>query len=132
MVEHEKKPTVLNYLGEAESAVMDAAFKDHGLLDRWSCGAYTAPTVNRHAFSNAVKAEEMRCTEDQGHEGLHRDGMCCWRTHEFTNAEVVGYRPKDRRRCRCGKPWEECEVGQAVEQLALENLINLEEVKGRG
>lgn len=115
---------------DAIDVVLEAAKEQHGLVARWGCGATSAPTENVHRHSGRIEAKKMHCTEDQGHDGDHKDGNCCWSPHTFTEAQVVEYRPIDRRQCKCGRTWrgsplsehvtdKGCAVGAAIEQYDL-------------
>lgn len=67
------------------------------------CGARTTEVVT-HQFSGQTKKSSLVCTEAPGHDGLHKDAICCWSFHQFdapTPAE-----PEDtyagRNVCTCG------------------------------
>lgn len=70
------------------------------------CGARTTMEVE-HSVNGRVSETRLFCTEKNGHESTtHRDGVCCWRVHEFPDEIVQTREPRDLRRCNnCGGMW---------------------------
>ena len=71
------------------------------------CGAMSEVP---HRHGNEVEPYPIRpvvCTLDQGHDGPHRDALCCWNFQEFT--EHAAYKAQewaDRSRCTmCQTSW---------------------------
>lgn len=73
------------------------------------CGARATLEVEHSGGSPQGRHGDNRlyCTEKNGHEdGPHRDGICCWRVHEFPDEIVDAREPRDLRRCNeCGGSW---------------------------
>lgn len=70
------------------------------------CGARATLTV-QHSSSRTEEAR-LYCTKPNGHpaEDGHRDGICCWKSHEFPDETVESREPRDLRRCRtCSDRW---------------------------
>lgn len=78
------------------------------------CGARATLTV-QHSDSR-TREKSLYCTKPNGHpadEG-HRDGICCWRSHPFSDEVVETREPRDLRRCRkCSDRWP-CETIQVL------------------
>ena len=69
-----------------------------------TCGARTDGAVP-HRHSNGHTAERvMTCSNPEGHEGPHKDAVCCWSFHSFSDGVPgVGL---DLRSCAdCGRTW---------------------------
>ena len=75
------------------------------------CGARATVTRVEHSGGGGSRHKDSRlfCTEENGHErenDLHRDGICCWRVHEFPDVLVDAREPRDLRCCKeCGGQW---------------------------
>ena len=57
--------------------------------------------------SRSKSDKRLYCTLPNGHEeDTHRDGICCWKAHEFPDEIVDAREPRDLRRCtECGGSW---------------------------
>lgn len=73
------------------------------------CGA-VAEVPHRHSSEPRRETYPIRpvvCTEERGHEGPHRDALCCWNFQEFT--DPTGQKPlswTDRSSCsHCRAEW---------------------------
>lgn len=89
-------------------AVLEQLRELHHHVPELRCAAETlGPVTLEHAFgSREPRAVVLHCTNEDGHEGDHRDGNCCWRPHTFTEDMTrKGYRrtPRDLGGCSCGK-----------------------------
>lgn len=75
--------------------------EQHHLVEKFRCGARKTELVT-HYHENTTETN-LVCTQDVGHEGSHKDAICCWRFHKFTDAEP---QPEDVWRgegCSCGR-----------------------------
>lgn len=95
--------------------IADAIRALHSSDGHRDCGA-RATQVNLHQFSGNTKETRLRCTLDPNHEGLHKDQVCCYSFHEFSDEIVDAYEPRDLRKCtECGTPWP-CKTIKALQE----------------
>lgn len=73
----------------------------HHDAPKYRCGARKTMTVE-HQFSGSVSETELVCTNDPGHAGKHKDAICCWRFHEFDDAEPQIEDAWRGEACSCG------------------------------
>lgn len=72
----------------------------HHNAPKMRCGARRTMTVEH--YNGKPRERDLVCTNDVGHEGLHKDALCCWKFHSFDDAEP---QPEDVWRgenCACG------------------------------
>lgn len=61
-------------------------FEKHRSNEKRICYAPSlGPITALHQFSGRIGAKVMRCTEDFGHDGDHKDGACCYSPHRYGN-----------------------------------------------
>lgn len=97
-----------------DAEILAIAKQEHQLVDEWGCGARSRIMPHRHS-SHRWEDKSMKCTLEAGHDGLHRDAICCWHFESFS--EVDHFEPIDRRACTCGQRWESCSLVQAIYDL---------------
>jgi len=70
------------------------------------CGARATLSV-KHSLGSGTHEARLFCTEPNGHlPSEHRDGICCWTVHTFSDEVVESREPRDLRRCgECGGQW---------------------------
>lgn len=107
---------------DAMTAVLDL----HRLKTKTQCGAISMPLVHHHGAESdrrPGKLKQLRCTEPAGHEGLHKDCICCWNFQTFEDWQVVDRKPITFDACAsssCTGFWP-CDTIKAVQQaVALE------------
>lgn len=91
---------------------------EHRLIERWGCGAVSLPIPHKHygdPHNAPAPLRVMRCSEELGHEGPHKDAICCWHFEKFTADQVDHLEPMDRRMCSCGKLWGACETARVLQ-----------------
>ena len=64
------------------------------------CGARAVRPVEH--YHGDTTAANLVCTEKPGHDGLHKDAICCWRFHAFSDAEPAPEDVYKGRLCSCG------------------------------
>lgn len=82
------------------------------------CGARATLAVEHSSGATSRHLDDrLRCTQPNGHPlGEHKDGICCWRVHPFSDEHVDAYEPRDFRKCvECGRRWP-CATLQAVQE----------------
>lgn len=116
------KPEDAEFIAASRTAVprlvaaIEAVYAEHEKVERALCGAM-AEVPHRHGDERSpYPIRPVVCTEPQGHEGPHRDAVCCWNFQEFT--EHAAYKSAewaDRSTCRsCSTRWP-CPTVRAVE-----------------
>ena len=69
-----------------------------------TCGARTDGAVLHRHSNEHTEERVMTCSNPEGHEGPHRDAVCCWSFHSFSDG-VPGV-GRDLRSCAdCGRSW---------------------------
>lgn len=89
----------------------EALVELHHKVEKLRCGARTVLEVEH--YSGYSSETSLVCTRDVGHEGPHKDEICCWRFHAFTDGEPS---PEDvwrGRLCSCGRL--ECKIREILE-----------------
>lgn len=90
----------------------------HRLATKTQCGAISTPLVHHHGPESDLRPGPLRklfCTEDAGHEGLHRDAICCYNFQTFEDWQVVDRSPRTFDTCTCGGSWP-CDTIQAIQR----------------
>jgi hypothetical protein len=88
--------------------VIDAVLAVHQMRVSVQCGARSIPIVHHHGIERDSKPgplRVMRCTEKVGHEGLHKDAICCWNFQRFADWQVAEVKPVAHPVC------EDCHTG---------------------
>lgn len=65
-----------------DTEILAEVRKIHQIESHYRCGARTTEVVT-HQFSGQTKKSNLVCTEAPGHEGPHKDSVCCWSFHQF-------------------------------------------------
>lgn len=101
--------------------VAKAVLADHRPEGNVTCGSQTnGPVAHRHN-NNSLKQSfvVMTCSKSKGHEGDHRDAVCCWSFHSFPEEEAVDGPGRDLRYCLlCNEDWPCPDVRAAQELLS--------------
>lgn len=98
----------------AIGAVLDL----HRLVTRTQCGAISIPLTHHHGAETDARpgpARSLTCTEEVGHEGLHRDCICCWHFQTFADWQVVDRKPRTFDVCTAGGMWP-CETIKVIQE----------------
>lgn len=107
---------------DAVTAMLGAVLALHRLKTHTQCGAISMPLVHHHGSESDNRPGPLRsltCTEDAGHEGLHRDAICCYRFQNFEDWQVVDRRPRTFDVCSEGGMWP-CETVQTIQSKIAE------------
>lgn len=100
------------------SAMLDAVLAQHRLVTKTQCGALSIPLVHHHGVENDRRPgpkRVLRCTEEAGHEGLHKDAICCWSFQTFEDWQVEDRKPRTFDACSCGEMWP-CKTIKAMQE----------------
>lgn len=85
---------------------LEAVLNLHRLVTHTQCGAISLPVVHHHGTESDHRPgpkRPLRCTEEAGHEGLHRDAICCYKFQTFEDWQVVDRKPRTFDTCsNCG------------------------------
>ena len=106
----------------SEIALLDAVLDQHRLVAKTKCGARSIPIVHHHGEESDRRPgpkRRMRCTEDAGHEGLHKDAICCYNFETFEGWQVAERKPTTFDSCTCGRMWP-CPTIEAVQGLLVD------------
>lgn len=89
------------------SALLDAVLAQHRLIAKTRCGAFSIPVIHRHSSESATAGalRVLRCSQNAGHDGPHKDAVCCYNFQEFQDWQVRGRRPGTFDSCSCGQSW---------------------------
>ena len=95
-----------------------AVLAEHPLVLRFICGARSIHIVHHHGSETDKRPgprRQVRCTEDAGHEGKHKDAICCWNFETFEDWQVDHFEPTADARCgSCGENYP-CKTVRAVQ-----------------
>src|ERR1044072_3346814 len=100
------------------STMMDAVLKLHKLKTYTQCGAISMPVVHHHGAESDYRPgpkRQLTCTEDVGHDGPHRDAICCYKFQTFEDWQVVDRRPRTFDVCAEGGMWP-CDTVKALQE----------------
>lgn len=102
------------------NAMLEAVLAQHRLVTKTQCGAISIPVVHHHGAESDKRPGPLRtltCTEDVGHGGLHRDGICCWSFQRYEDWQVVDRKPRTFDVCSDGGMWP-CDTVKALQSAA--------------
>lgn len=84
------------------------------------CGARARREV--HHYNSKVQYEhDLVCTEPPGHDGDHKDAICCWKFHTFPDAEPSPEDVWEGKLCTCGKM--DCETRAALDEWEIRHAV---------
>ena len=92
----------------------------HRLVARTRCGAISIPVVHHHGTESEAHPGPKRsltCSEWAGHDGPHRDAICCYRFQTFEDWQVTQRQPSAYAACTCGTVWP-CPTIEAIQEAA--------------
>jgi hypothetical protein len=78
------------------SPELRAVLAMHRLNAHTQCGAISIPVVHHHGAESdghPGPLRSLRCTKPAGHDGPHRDCVCCYRFQTFEDWQVVRREP---------------------------------------
>jgi hypothetical protein len=84
-------------IAQSIEALLGAVLDQHRLQTSTQCGAISIPVVHHHGPETDNRPGPKRslaCSEDVGHDGLHRDCICCYRFQTFEDWQVVDRKPR--------------------------------------
>ena len=101
-------------------SAIDAVLEVHRLQTKTACGARSIPLVHHHGGESDKRPgplRTLRCTEDAGHEGLHKDCICCYSFQTFEDWQVAERKPTTFDTCSAGGFWP-CDTIKAIQGAA--------------
>lgn len=105
---------------EAE-VILSAIFAQHAMESTTQCGAVSIPVVHHHGSENDKRPGPKRvlhCTEPVGHEGDHKDAICCWHFQKFADWQVESRNPRAHDLCcSCHVEWP-CPTVRAIQDAS--------------
>ena len=96
---------------------LDAVLALHRLRTKTQCGAISMPVVHHHGAEsdrNPGPLKQLFCTQDAGHDGLHKDCICCYKFQTFEDWQVVARKPRTFDVCTEGGFWP-CDTIKAIQ-----------------
>lgn len=100
--------------------MLNAVLKQHVLVTHTQCGAISIPLVHHHGGESDFQPGPLRtltCTMDDGHDGPHRDAICCYKFQTFSDWQVVDRKPRTFDACSDGGFWP-CPTIKAIQEAA--------------
>ena len=100
------------------NAAIEAVLALHRLQTSTQCGAISMPLIHHHGGETDGRPGPLRkltCTEPAGHEGLHRDCICCYSFQKFEDWQVIDRKPRTFDTCSAGGLWP-CETIKAIQE----------------
>lgn len=104
----------------AQDGLLAAVLAQHRLVTKTQCGAVSVPLVHRHGSESDARPGPLRvltCSEPDGHDGLHRDCLCCYSFQTFEDWQVADRRPRTFDVCSDGGLWP-CDTVLALQEAA--------------
>ena len=101
----------------ASTEALDAVLALHCMETHTQCGAISMPLVHHHGSESDNRPGPLRsltCTQEAGHEGLHKDAICCWNFQTFEDWQVVDRKPRTFDTCTAGGFWP-CDTIKAIQ-----------------
>lgn len=93
----------------ASTDLLGAVLNQHRLVAKTLCGARSIPLVHHHAGESDKRPGPLRllrCTNVAGHDGLHKDAICCYSFQTFEDWQVTDRTPPSTfDACSCGTMW---------------------------
>ena len=102
------------------STMLEAVLAQHRLVTSTQCGAISIPVMHHHGTEtdkNPGPLRSLTCTNDVGHEGLHKDAICCWKFDTFEDWQVIDRKPRTFDACSDGGMWP-CDTVKAMQEAA--------------
>lgn len=100
--------------------ILEAVLALHRLETHTQCGAISMPLVHHHGMESDKRPGSLKtltCTEQAGHDGLHKDCICCYQFQTFEDWQVTERRPRTFDMCSAGGTWP-CETITALQAVA--------------
>lgn len=102
------------------NTALDRVLDLHRLVTDTRCGAISMPLIHHHGTetdSRPGPKRSLTCTKVPGHEGVHRDCICCYRFQTFEDWQVVGRKPRTFDVCsQCRDLWP-CATIKAIQEV---------------
>lgn len=91
---------------------LDAVLALHTPTGNVTCGARTDGVVPHRHSGGRTEKRVMTCSNPVGHEGPHKDAVCCWAFHSFSDG-VPGV-GRDLRSCATCRTAYPCPTVRAI------------------